>query len=287
MMSDFNHSSLQRYGADRPYGLGLALSGGGARGVAHAGAIKAMLEAGIYPDIVAGVSAGAIVAALYAAGVDPEDMLDMFAKSKFGDFCALSMPTDGIFKMDKFYAFLRRKLGYDRIEDLPVPVVITATNFDTGCREAFTSGDLARCVTASCSIPIVFKPVRIGGVRYVDGGVVANMPAWAIRDKCRYLIGVNCSPLSDVKVKDNIVQIALRSFELMSKNNAEPEMELCDMVVRTDRIARHKVFDLKGIRRVFDSGYEYTRAALASTDIPDYIYEKEPTLPEGGVGLRR
>lgn len=260
--SSFTPELTSRF-AGAPYDLGLALSGGGARGVAHAGAIKALLEAGIKPDIVAGVSAGAIVAAMYAAGISPDDMRDMFAHSKFGDFCALSLSAGGIFRMDKFRDFLRSKIPYRRIEDLPMPVVITATNFDAGTRMAFTSGPLADCVCASCSIPIVFKPVKIDGVRYVDGGVLANMPAWAIRDKCRRLIGVNCSPVSDMKPKDTLLQIALRSFELMSKNNSVPDMAMCDLVVRTDRIARYKVFDLKGIDDVFNSGYEYTRAALS------------------------
>ncbi|MDE7411629.1 MAG: patatin-like phospholipase family protein [Paramuribaculum sp.] len=245
-----------------PYTLGIALSGGGARGVAHAGALKALSEAGVKPDIVAGVSAGSIVAALWGAGVSPDDMLQMFLHCKFGDFCSLGMPSDGFFRMDKFREILRKKLGYERIEQLPMPVVIGATNFDTGAKVAFERGPLADCVCASCSIPIVFKPVKIDGVRYVDGGVVANMPSWSIRERCHTLIGINVSPLSDYRPKDNLVQIALRSFELMSKNNSAPDMALCDMVIRTDKIARYKVFDLKGIEAVFESGYEYMNVAI-------------------------
>lgn len=246
-----------------PYTLGVALSGGGARGVAHAGALKALTEAGIKPDIMAGVSAGSIVAALWGAGVSPDDMLQMFAHCKFGDFCSLTMPSDGFFRMDKFREVLRRKLKCERIEQLPMPVVIGATNFDTGSKVAFESGPLADCVCASCAMPIVFKPVKIDGVRYVDGGVVANMPAWSIRERCHTLIGINVSPLSDYCPKDNIVQIALRSYELMSKNNTAADMDICDLVIRTDEIARYKVFDLKGIETVFALGYDYMQRALS------------------------
>lgn len=246
------------FGSKPPYKMGLALSGGGARGFAHAGAIKAFDEMGIRSDIVAGVSAGSVVAVMYAAGLKPDEMLNLFLDAKFSDFCELGVPKDGFFKLDRFKAFLRRIIPYKNLEDLPIPTIIGATDFDHGKPVMFDSGPIAERVAASCCIPIVFKPVRIGGVRYVDGGVLRNLPAWTIRDRCKYLIGVNCSPLSNDTVKNTILDIAIRSYELMAKNNAVSDMELCDIVIRTDEIAKYKVFDLKGIRRVFDSGYRDT-----------------------------
>lgn len=245
---------------DYPYKVGLALSGGGARGFAHAGAIEAMLEVGLKPEIVCGVSAGSVVAVMYAAGIPPREMLDMFSDLKFGDLVSLNVPREGFFKLDRFKEFLRKNIPYRRIEQLPLPAVVCATNFDTGEKVAFTSGDIVDCVAASCCIPIVFNPVVIGSTRYVDGGVLANLPAWAIRDKCRFLAGVNCSPVSKGhSTKDNLLGIAMRSYELMSKNNAAHDMKLCDMLISTDAIARYKVFDLKRIDTVYRSGY---RAAM-------------------------
>lgn len=240
------------------YRTGLVLSGGGARGFAHAGAIKALLEMGIKPDILAGVSAGSIAAVMYSAGISPDKMVEMFRDTRFSDFCEFSVPKDGFFKLDKFKTFLRKHIPYTNLEDLPIPVVVGVTNLDSGTKEVFESGPIADRVAASCSIPIVFKPQHINGVRYVDGGVLHNLPAWAIRERCKYLIGVNCSPLSKTLVKNSLIDIAMRSYELLAKTNVIQDMQLCDIVIRNDEIARYKAFNLKQIEKVFDAGYRDT-----------------------------
>lgn len=246
----------------RPYKVGIALSGGGARGFAHAGALQALEEAGIKPDVIAGVSAGSIVSALYASGLTPEKILNIFDGVKFNDLCELSVPKDGFFKLDRFKRFLRKYLSAELIEDLSLPTYICATDLDNGVSVAFDSGNITNAIVASCSIPIVFKPVKINGNYYVDGGVLHNLPAWAIRDKCQLLIGINCSPLVNDKMKHTIIDVAQRSFDLMARTNAISDMELCDIVIETKDIAQHKVFDLKERTKVYKSGYAITRQVL-------------------------
>lgn len=240
------------------YRTGLVLSGGGARGFAHAGALKALEEMGIRPDILAGVSAGSVAAVMYAAGISPERMLELFLNARFSDFCELGIPKDGFFSLDRFRAFLRKNIPYANLEDLPIPVTVGATDLDNGKKIAFTSGRLDEVVAASCSIPIVFKPIKVNGIRCVDGGVLHNLPAWTIRDKCKYLIAVNCSPLTKTTVKNTLIDIAFRSYELMAKTNTVPDTEICDIMIRTDEIARYKAFNLKQIRQVYESGYRDT-----------------------------
>ena len=105
----------------RPYRLGVALSGGGARGFAHAGALKAIEEAGLKPDIIAGVSAGSIVAVLYAAGVHPENMLKLFSERAFTDFASLQLGSGGLFGIEKFKNFIMRAIGGEKnLEDLKI-----------------------------------------------------------------------------------------------------------------------------------------------------------------------
>lgn len=258
-----------------PHKVGLALSGGGARGFAHAGAIEAMLEVGLKPDLICGVSAGSVVAVMHAAGIAPRRMLEMFGDLKFGDLASWNMPKEGLFRLDKFKDFLKEAIPYKYLEELPLPTVVCATNFDTGRKIAFTHGLIPDVVAASCCIPIVFNPIQIGRYRYVDGGVLANLPAWAIREKCEFLVGVNVSPATTGRVKDNLLHIAMRSYELMAKNNALADMELCDMLIRTDEIARYKVFDLKNITHVFDSGYRTTMDYFASKGIFPAPRERE------------
>lgn len=255
MLNVFNFSS-------KPYKLGLALSGGGARGFAHAGALKALNEMGIKPDIVAGVSAGSVVTALYAAGNDPETILELFSGIKFTDFAEIGVPHDGFFSMDGFKKFLRKNIRYENIEELPIPVVICATDLDNGVPVDFTSGPIAERVAASCSIPIIFKPVKIDGVTYVDGGVLHNLPSWAIREKCKYLIGINCSPMPHRGRPKTLMDVAHRSYDLMTKTNAVPDMALCDLAIQVSDIASYQVFNLREIKRVFHSGYTATMKAL-------------------------
>ncbi len=244
------------------YRMGLALSGGGARGFAHVGAVRAFEEFGIRPDIIAGVSAGSVVAVFYAAGVPLDEMVEMFEQLSFTDLCELSVPKDGFFSLDKFRKFLKANIPYKNIEDLPIPTVVCATDIDKCKPVAFDRGPIAECVVASCTIPIVFKPAVIHGTHYVDGGVLHNLPAWAIREQCRYLLGVNVSPLVNGRYKGTLMDIARRSYRLLAKNNAIPDMEMCDLVINTTDIAEHKVFDLKEIHKVLQGGYKNTMAEL-------------------------
>jgi len=254
-----------------PYKLGIALSGGGARGFAHAGALMALEQAGIHPDLLAGVSAGSVVAAMYSSGMHPRRILECFSglgftdltDFKFSDLAGFRHNCSGLFHLDPFRAFLRKTIGVDRLESLPIPTVIGVTNFDSGKAEAFSEGPLDVIVTASCSIPIVFRPTVINGTRYVDGGLLHNLPAWAIRDKCRRLIGINCSPLRRRDTdKNGLVDTALRSYNLVAKSNAIPDMALCDLAINIDQIADYTVFDLSDTERVFSAGYNATLKAL-------------------------
>lgn len=245
------------------YKLGIALSGGGARGFAHVGALKALEEAGYKPDIIAGVSAGSITAVLYAAGVPFERMMTLFADTKLKDFCNTSLISrEGIFTLTKFKYFIERATGVERLEDLKIPTYIGVTDLDRGVPAEFHSGPLGERVTASCSIPIVFTPVKIDGTHYVDGGVVRNLPAWIIRDKCEKLIGVNVSPLRNYHFKKSIIDIGMRTYNLMAKANQQQDMNLCDHVIITPDLSHYQVFNLKDIRTAYLSGYAAAHRAI-------------------------
>lgn len=247
--------------------IGLALSGGGARGFAHVGVLKALDELGIRPSIIAGVSAGSVVACMYAAGMTGDEMLKAFADKKFGDLAELSVPKDGFFKMDKFRAFLRKHLPVKNLEELQIPTRVCATDLDHCCYKVFSEGAIDERVAASCSIPIIFRPVKIGGTLYVDGGVLKNLPASVIRDQCDVLIGVNVSPLVNEKFKPTIIDIAHRSYKMMSKNNTVADMRLCDILIKAQSIANYKVFGIKAMWDIAKKGYEETMKVMAENDV--------------------
>lgn len=246
----------------KPYRIGVAFSGGGARGFAHAGALKALAELGIKPDIVAGVSAGSVVAVMHAAGLSPDGILEAFSGLTFTDLCELGVPKNGFFSLDRFRKFIERTVPYPTLEELPLPAVVCATDIDNARPVAFEQGALAERVAASCAIPVVFKPVKINGVRYIDGGVLHNLPAWAIRERCKYLIGLNCSVVPKRKYKDTLLDMASASYNLAVKSNIWQDTAICDITVNMDDIAQYKVFNLKETRRVFQQGYHATMQTL-------------------------
>lgn len=249
--------------SNKPYRLGVALSGGGARGFAHAGALKAIEEAGLKPDIIAGVSAGSVIAVLYGAGVPTDKMVEIFSQATFKDFTELKFRGGGLFKINKFASFILKHIQPAKtLADLRVPVYIGVTNFDTGKPEVFTDGEIAPRMMASCSIPIIFQPVKINGTNYVDGGVVKNMPAWAIRDLCDTLIGVNVSPLDMSPSSNKLMDVALRTFSMIQKANMREDIAACDVAIELREISQYKTFDLKRIQKVYNAGYLNARHVL-------------------------
>ena len=238
--------------------IGVAFSGGGARGFSHIGVIMAMEKFGISPQILSGVSAGSIAAVLYAAGLSPLDMRKCFADSnKFADFREWTVPRDGIFKLTRFARMLESWLPVRRLEELRIPTVVCATNLDRGTQVGWVKGEIVPRVVASCSIPIVFRPVAINGAHYVDGGVLHNLPAWAIRDHCDVLYGSNCSPLNQkYQYKDSLLDIALRSYHLTTKSNLISDIRLCDHVITPRELTDHKTFDLSTLDAAIKIGYE-------------------------------
>lgn len=263
MDSENSNTSPKPLPGDPGVRIGVALSGGGARGFAHAGALAAIEEAGLRPDVLAGVSAGSVVAVLYSAGLPPSRFTKIFSEHNFRDFVRIRPKNTGLFNLAPFGRFIQQHAGrFKRLEDLPIPVYIGATNFDRGCTVVFDSGELAPRVMASCCIPIVFQPVVIDGEQYVDGGVLRNHPAWILRDKCDYLIGINVSPMNRKEKDDTILSIAMRSYHLMAKANQSEDMALCDLNVQTTEIASYRPFDLSSIESVYLSGYLNTRKVL-------------------------
>lgn len=240
----------------KPYKIGLALSGGGAKGFAHLGVFKLLEESGLKPDIISGTSAGSLMGVLFADGYSADEIKNMFIGREFSEFAQLQIPKSGLFNYDRFQEFLKRHLRSKRIEDLPIPTVIVATDLDRGCSHEFRSGPIVEAVTASCCMPIVFSPILINGVHYVDGGLFRNFPVSTIRDECEYVIGVNVSPLIPQRYKQTLLHIAERTYHYVFKANAIEDRELCDILIETKEVGLYKTFDLENINLISEIGYE-------------------------------
>lgn len=248
---------------EKKYPLGLALSGGSVKGFAHLGVMTYLEEVGLRPDILAGTSAGSIMATFYAAGYAPEEIFEIFSKGGFLQMTSFAGTGGGLFSTTNFYKHLRKNLRYKRLEDLPTPVRIVATDLDAGEQRVFTEGPLAKIILASCSVPILFQPVEIDGHTYVDGGLFRNFPVTVIREDCQTVIGMNLGPVHEGPTEKAFKAIANRTWELVFRQNTAPDREACDYLLETTEVTKFGMFDLNAVETLRTIGYELAKENLA------------------------
>lgn len=239
----------------KPYKLGLALSGGGAKGFAHIGVFKILEECALRPDVIVGTSVGSLMGALFADGYSASEIKELFTGREFSEFAQLQLPKSGLFDSKRFHYFLKRHLRAKNIEDLRIPLIIMATDLDNGESHEFRTGSIVEAVTASCSIPIIFSPVVIDGIHYVDGGLFHNFPVSIIREECDKVIGVNVSPLVPQKYKQTIYHIAERSYHYMFRANTLEDREMCDVLIEAEEFGLYKTFDIENVELISNIGY--------------------------------
>jgi NTE family protein len=218
-------------------GIGLALSGGGARGIAHAGVLEVLAAEGIPVGAVAGTSAGAIVGALFASGVSPAEIRRLALETRWTDLFAVRLPRAGLLPGEGLERFLERLLPARRFADLRLPFVAVATDLATGERVDLAAGDLVPAVLASCSVPILLEPVALGGRLLVDGGISSQLPVRALRER----LGATAAVAVDVNVGglepprfDTAVHVALHLAMLWTADRTRDEAPLADVLVGVD-----------------------------------------------------
>ncbi len=279
--------------AENKLKIGLALSGGGARGIAHIGVLRALDEAGIFPDEIAGASAGAIAGALYASGISPERMLDFVKGASLLKILKVTVPYAGLAKLTYLQEQLERFIEKDSFEDLKRKLYISVTNLNKGRSEVISRGKLFEAVLASSAIPLVFKPINIAGELFVDGGMLNNMPVEPLTDaKMDIIIGVNVMPLVEANTRSvqSALGIATRCFDLSIQSNTKPNEELCDIVIEPRRVHAYTIFQLNKYKDLEEIGYKATLEKI--DDIKQLIRKKtksmrtQPAREEAGEGNR-
>lgn len=249
------------------YHIGFALSGGFIKGFAHLGVMQALLEHDIKPEILSGVSAGALAGVFYADGNEPHKVLDYFAGHKFQDLTKLVIPKVGLFELNEFIDFLKTNLKAKKLEELQIPLIVTATDLDHGRLVHFHKGNIAERVAASCCMPVLFAPVKVDDTHFVDGGVLMNLPVTPIRRVCDKVVAVNVSPLMATQYKMNIVSIALRSYNFMFRSNSFPEREKADLLIEPYNLAGYSNTELEKAEEIFMQGYNTANVVLERLQI--------------------
>ena len=218
-----------------PVRIGIALGGGAAKGFAHIGVIK-MLEAnGLEPAVVSGTSAGSVVGALYASGMDAFQMQRHAVALDEDEIRDISLFSGGLIKGQLLQDYVNRLVDRRPIDALEKPFAVVATRLEDGKRSVFVRGDTGQAVRASSSIPGVFEPVTIGKWHYVDGGVTSPVPVDAARQLgADLVIAVDISSQASGSMPDGMLGIVNQSVTIMGRKLGAQELARADVVIRPE-----------------------------------------------------
>jgi NTE family protein len=215
--------------------IGLALGGGAAKGFAHIGVIKMLEASGIRPDVVAGTSAGSVVGALYASGMDAFALQQTAFGLDEAKIRDVRLFSGGLVQGQALQDYVNQLVHKQPIEQLKMPFAAVATELESGTRTVFVRGNTGRAVRASSSIPGVFEPVEIHGKHYVDGGVVSPIPVDAARRLgADFVIAVDISAAPDGSNPQGMMNIVGQSIDIMGRQLAAQESARADVVIRPD-----------------------------------------------------
>jgi len=254
--------------------IGLALSGGAARGIAHVGVLKYLEERSLRPACIAGTSAGSIVGSLYCSGKTVNQLVEIASTMSWKDMLSFSFPRKGLIDSSRLLKILKEHLGDITFTDLDIPLVVNAVDLSSGEEVVIEKGPVAESVQASCAIPGIFTPVKWNDYLLVDGGLLDNLPARHLQDrKMDYIIAVNVGaqrPLQ--KEPDNIFEILIQSYDIIRRHRDLPAYECTDTIIEPE-LGDITFHDTSNPGVLIDRGYEAARQSLEKVS-----FEKKPPL---------
>lgn len=247
--------------------VGLALSGGTAKVIAHIGVLQAFQEHGLRPHAVAGTSGGALIAVIWASGKSVEDMVQMARDINWRRLARIRFPRLGLLSNQGVAQLVREAVGDLEFDDLDVPVHVVTTDLLSGQKAVFSSGAIAPAVQASCSIPQIFSPVEIDGGLYADGGFVEYLPIETLETLgCELNVGVHLGAYADFsQAPRHLIEMIMRTIGIVAIRNAEISSARADLVIAPD-LRGFASFDLNRAEELVDRGYEAGRMGLKRLD---------------------
>lgn len=252
--------------------IGLALGGGGARGVAHIGVLKAMSESQYEVDCIAGTSVGSLVATLYAFGLSYSEIKDIFSSLSLSKLAVLNIGSSGLMKGNQIADLVREHVGDVRIEDAKIPLAIVCCDLISGKNVILTEGPAPLLVQASGAFPGLFNPVEYNGMLLVDGFLTENVPVSAVKKlHANFVVAVNlsanyCRPSKKMSIKD----VVNRSFDILTDSPLKHSPHKISYAINLDMsfIDRFKVTD---VDKAINIGYEETSIMLKKSMLYWYI----------------
>ncbi|MBS1951363.1 MAG: hypothetical protein OJF59_003219 [Cytophagales bacterium] len=239
--------------------IGIALSGGGARGIAHLGVLKALEEFGLKFSVISGTSAGSIVGALYSYGYKPEEILSIIQKVSVFKSVKPAWTWMGLLSMDGLKDVLLKHMPENDFKRLKIPLTIAATDIKKGETVYLSEGELIPGIMASCCVPAIFPPVNFQEKVLVDGGVLDNLPVKPIREQCDFLIGSHCNPIGADFDAKNLRTIIERSLLMAINGNTARSRETCNVFIEPLALHQFSGFEITKAQEIFDIGYQFTK----------------------------
>ncbi len=268
----------------RKFRIGIALSAGGAKGIAHVGVLEALEEAGIQADIIAGTSMGAVVGGVYALGKTPQEMrsiLKNFDEKVIRGITRIKLSLEGIFDAERMHNILFKLYGKKTFSDTKIPFSCIAYNIDDMKPVEFSSGLLMDGVQASASIPGFFPPYVINNKRFVDGGIYSPIPLSLLKDKCDFLIAVSI-PFNYEKIRlrlnPPLLQIMARSISTLANELYKAKLQIFkpDFVIDLHQLFSFSTFEFQRMEEIIQIGKKSTSERI--NQLHEKIKQKKKEL---------
>jgi NTE family protein len=243
--------------------VGLALSAGTARTIAHVGVLKALEEEGITVDLLAGTSGGSLIGALYAGGVGVQRLEEIACRARWRDFAGLVIPRMGFLSSEGIARFLIRHIGDPDFSELMLPLGVVTADLLSGEKVVITEGRVADAVRASCSLPQIYAPVEHEGRVLVDGGLVESLPVETAREMgADVVIAVSARGRGAAPSRPrNVVQVVFLVIGHIGAWNAIASEAQADVVIHPE-VSGSGLFSLEAGASLIAAGYDAARRAM-------------------------
>lgn len=249
--------------------VGLALGGGGAKGFAHIGVIKALEEHQFKISKVSGTSMGAIVGVLYAAGYSSDDMLNFLQEEKVWNWFKIDLLKGGLVNLKGAKEALMKYIGHDDFARLKKPFYVTASNLNNGRIKVVSEGkQLFDWVIASSSVPVAFTPQEINNNIYVDGGLFMNLPSEPLMFDCDMVIGSSVIADKRVEKVKNAKDVAERVFNLSIIQNERISKLHCDYCFEIKKLNKYSMWDFHKFDEIVEIGYSIAKKKMQNDLLP-------------------
>lgn len=247
--------------------IGVCLSGGGALGFVHIGALQALEDNGIKPHIISGCSMGSLIGAMYANGYSPQEIMDIIKEHKLyktSHLISVRKSKRGITGLWGIIKLIEKELiPHNSFDSLSIPFYTCVTNLSTGKAAYIHQGnELAKYVCASASVPGIFESIKIDTCYYTDGGIVDNLPITPLQEQHAFIIAIDALQYPKTPTIKNTTDVLLLSVLLMNSATAQPQIQACDWYIPCRGADHYDALSFESYKELYQIGYDAVQAYI-------------------------